>query len=93
MAVLKDQAKMDSKIITIYIVDNIIPLYIIHREASILSVIESHFVYSTVSVKKLARAKKLARFFTKMVSHEAETFLIFFFTQIIVLHLVFKESF
>ncbi len=49
MAVLKDQAKMDSKIITIYIVDNIIPLYIIHREASILSVsyIESHFVYST----------------------------------------------
>jgi hypothetical protein len=49
MAVLKDQAKMDSKINTIYIVDNIIPLYIIHREASILSVsyIESHFVYST----------------------------------------------
>ncbi len=47
----------------------------------------------TVSVIKLARAKKLARFFTKMVSHEAETFLIFFSTQIIVLHLVFKESF
>ncbi len=47
MAVLKDQAKMDSKIITIDIVDNFIPLYIIHREASILSVIESHFVYST----------------------------------------------
>ncbi len=47
----------------------------------------------TVSVIKLARAKKLARFFTTMVSHEAETFLNVFFTQIIVLHLVFKESF
>jgi hypothetical protein len=50
------------------------------------------FTY-TVSVIKLAQAKKLARFFTKMVWHEAETFLNVFFTQIIVLHLVFKESF